>query len=110
MKKLFKDNPDLADEIEKKIRKINPKFIIDILIMKKLILYSGCLLILLTSCYRDPSKNKEIELSNWEKKLKYIDSLLAKNPKNDSLWAERALIFLSVDQIDSAYFLLAKHY
>lgn len=35
--------------------------------MKKLILYSGCLLILLTSCYRDPSKNKEIELSNWEK-------------------------------------------
>lgn len=33
---------------------------------------------------------------------------MAKNPKNDSLWAERALIFLSVDQIDSAYSSISK--
>lgn len=60
------------------------------------------------SCYREASKQQEQELSSWEKQIQQIDSLLAKNPKNDSLWAERAIVFLSANQIDSAYSSVSK--
>jgi hypothetical protein len=67
-------------------------------------------LVLILSCYREPSKQQDKELTSWEKQIQNIDSLLAKNPKNDSLWAERALLFLSAEQIDSAYSSITKHY
>lgn len=65
-------------------------------------------LVLILSCYREPSKQQDKELTSWEKQIQNIDSLLAKNPKNDSLWAERALLFLSAEQIDSAYSSISK--
>lgn len=73
---------------------------------KLLLLIISALIIL--SCYREPSKQQTQELSSWEKQIQHIDSLLAKNPKNDSLWAERAIVFLSANQIDSAFSSVSK--